>query len=55
MDKTRFWQLIEESQNKKRDCEKQAAKLEKLLGKLSAEEIVAFHDIFSELLIESYR
>lgn len=55
MDKTQFWQLIEASQNKKRDCEKQAAKLEKLLGKLTADELVQFDNIFESLLIESYR
>jgi hypothetical protein len=54
MDKTQFWQLIEASRNKKRDCDKQTAKLEKLLGKLSPEEIVEFDNIFSSLLIESY-
>lgn len=55
MDKTQFWQLIEASQNKKRDCEKQAAKLEKLLSEQSAEDILDFENIFSSLLNQSYR
>jgi hypothetical protein len=55
MDKAQFWQLIEASQNKKRDCDKQATKLEKLLDKLSAEEILGFENIFDSLLVESYR
>ncbi len=48
MDKAQFWQLIEQSKNKAGDCEKQAAKLQKLLSKLSAEEIVEFSRIFDE-------
>lgn len=55
MDKAQFWQLIEASQNKKRDCEKQAAELEKLLVKLSPEEIISFDHVFEEHSRESYR
>ncbi|RYX81593.1 DUF4240 domain-containing protein [bacterium] len=55
MDKAQFWQLIEASKNKKSDCQKQAAKLEKLLDKLSADEILGFENIFTSLLSESYR
>lgn len=54
MDKAQFWQLIEASQNKKRDCEKQTAKLEQLLVKLDAEEILSFDGIFSSLWKEAY-
>lgn len=55
MDTNQFWRLIEASQNKKRDCSKQAAKLEKLLSRLNAEEILGFENIFTTLLNESYR
>jgi len=55
MDKTQFWQLIEASQNKKRDCDRQAAKLEKLLAKQSVEEVAEFDNIFHTLMRESYR
>lgn len=55
MDKTQFWQLIEQSKNKAGDCEKQAAKLQKLLSKLSAAEILGFDKIWTELHHESYR
>lgn len=55
MDKTQFWQLIEQSKNKAGNCDKQAVKLEKLLGKLSAEEILDFDNIFTSLMVESYR
>lgn len=54
MDNAQFWQLIEESQNKNRDCERQAKKLEKLLTKLSSDEIIGFENIFTLLLVQSY-
>jgi hypothetical protein len=55
MDKSQFWQLIEKSKNKRGDCEAQTAKLEQLLGKLGADDIISFDQIFAELRIESYR
>lgn len=55
MYKAQFWQLIEASQNKKGNCDKQAAKLGKLLDKLSAEEVLAFDNIFTRLMVDSYR
>ncbi|BCM92212.1 hypothetical protein IAD21_04091 [Abditibacteriota bacterium] len=55
MDKPQFWRLIEASSNKTRNCDKQVAKLEKLLDKLSAEEILGFENIFTSLMRDSYR
>ncbi|RYG60494.1 DUF4240 domain-containing protein [bacterium] len=55
MDREQFWQLIEKSQNKRGDCDAQAAKLTKLLVKLDADEIIDFDRIFAELSAQSYR
>jgi hypothetical protein len=55
MDKTQFWQLIEASQNQRGDCDKQAAKLQKSLSKLTAEEILGFRRVFDECVDLAYR
>ena len=58
MDKTQFWQRIEASRADLSGddiCDAQADNLKALLLRLSAEEIVQFDDIFSQLDAAAYR
>ncbi len=54
MDKSQFWQLIEQSRSGKDGCEDQAQKLQNSLSLLSAQEIIEYDKIWTELHFESY-
>lgn len=55
MNRDDFWKLIRRSRRGAADCNEQAENLTGLLEKLAPEEIVGFHQSFSDLLAESYR
>lgn len=50
-----FWKLIKQSKRGTDDCEEQAEKLEVLLAKLAAEEIIVFDELLAKRRNEAYR
>lgn len=55
MTTTEFWKTIEKSRRGAESSDDQAEKLEALLAKLPAEEIVAFEDLFTKRRYAAYR
>ena len=56
MDKTQFWQLIEDAKEKSGgDCEAQVDLIEVALLRLSAEEVIAFDRLVYEFRDRAYR
>lgn len=55
MTTSEFWKVIEKSKRGVESADEQAEKLEGLLVKLPAEEILSFERIFTELRIAAYR
>jgi hypothetical protein len=55
MDKTAFWELIEESRQEGRFCEAQAAHLRARLAGLELAEVISFQQHFWARMAEAYR
>lgn len=55
MDKTQFWQLIEDSRKNADNCEEQADELKALLLELEPQEIIEFNNLFDEFNSSAYR
>jgi len=55
MTRDQFWSLIEQSRTASSDCEGQTEALTAILAKLPVDDIVAFDNIFHELVHEAYR
>jgi hypothetical protein len=56
VDEPTFWRLIEEARvERERDVDAQAVRLQALLAALPADEIIAFDDLFWEMMSRAYR
>lgn len=55
MTEDQFWEMIDASRSRSKDCEGQARVLQRLLFESSAEDILAFDRLFREKVINAYR